>query len=778
MPPNIRILDIDPGSDGDGRKWPKHHYVRNDEYFKERIATDKWINDLPGGPQPGVTYRLNKLPQGYAGFERQRPDSKHVDRYIYGHPNGQFRSLNEFYPHFKHLMDHGGPAGCPCKLCAGGTKKTASGSKVKDSSVSEASGSPPRQSRYFADSAQAGQAATFPQEQLISPFRARGRPPKNSSEEESPLEKRKLVDYEGTPDVYEALIEKLNKAGPEGGIDEPIEEKMSPDWRVGNGMSRTLLQEWQKLPPYVPRTGELVLFVRKLGDGIAICWDKSTQTFRRAHFTSKTWLESPTWEAGVVTKMPEEQVREQDLVSDQGKKQAVNYSGFRIQPLSEPGNESKPYIMQHRHVPLRAIRPFALWGECLNGVPEKDWHPTIKHALTVASSFCILGRYRFKGVWPNATVFSRGVYIGSELILVGDTVRLLPRRVEQHDDKVTDVMVVTAIRLRFVNLGFEDGDWAPDPPELPYQTCLHISGRVYTRDPTRSFDGVGKVPTDPRSNILPTGITEYGPWYHYTDPKKPSATVELPYSRIFGRCFGEMAMHAWFETAPNVPSSMPPFLSFQAVKSRAMLVTPHECDISRGLQGITEARQYGMQNDKRIKSSEGTSWFWADTRIEQLDLIEVNDRFVGSKHAMRTNTQMAGWRKFLKALDGKKGGLEAYHADRRERRREEEAKMERVAASSGTSGLVKGSMLAGMESATDAERVEDEDAMELDGESEAQQDLSAMDDAVTPQKATPRKVVVALDDTDSEDEDEEEQATNQLVGELAKNIRPNDSRLR
>ena len=51
MPPNVQILDISPGSDGDGRKWPKHHYERNDDYFLERVATDKWIHDKGGRSQ-------------------------------------------------------------------------------------------------------------------------------------------------------------------------------------------------------------------------------------------------------------------------------------------------------------------------------------------------------------------------------------------------------------------------------------------------------------------------------------------------------------------------------------------------------------------------------------------------------------------------------------------------------------------------------------------------------------------------------------------------------
>ena len=54
-----------------------------------------------------MSYRLDKLPRGYAGFERRRGDSKHIDRHIYGNLNRVFRLPAEFYPHFKHLIDAG-----------------------------------------------------------------------------------------------------------------------------------------------------------------------------------------------------------------------------------------------------------------------------------------------------------------------------------------------------------------------------------------------------------------------------------------------------------------------------------------------------------------------------------------------------------------------------------------------------------------------------------------------------------------------------------------------
>ncbi|KAK3710488.1 hypothetical protein LTR37_010331 [Vermiconidia calcicola] len=750
----VKILKINPGSDGDGRKWPKHHYTRNDAYFMERIASDKWIHDL-GGARPGITYRLDRLPQGYAGFERARADTKHIDRYIYGHPNGQFRSLNEYYPHFKHLMDYGGPANCECKLCKGGNGKKRSG-------ISRAAGS--------AEPKQPGQASAVPKDQLISPIK-----PRAHGEPES--KKRKLVDAEGVPDVYEALIQKLRDAGPEGGVDEPINERMSPDWRTSHSMSKEVLSKWQELPRYVPRVGEIVLFVRKLKDGEVVAWHPKAAAFTLKRRDSDTWLEQPRWEAGVVTQMPKEAVSDQDLIHDDGKERAVNESGFRVEPLSRPGDDYKPYTKQHKYLPLHAMRPFCLWSECLTGVSEEDWHPSVHHALTVTNSFCVIGRYRFKGVWPDATAFSRGVYIGSELIMVGDTVRLLPRKNEQRDDAVTDVMVVTGIRLRFVNLNMEEDDMTPVPLNVPYQTCLHISGKVYTSDPTRSFDGVGKISIDPQSNILPAGLGGYGPWYHYTDPKETSVRVELPFTRVMGRCYEDTAMKAWFSSqAPVQPSS-----SFKAVNTKSPIFKNglSSVHLSQSLESIIEARNYSLQRDGRIKLQEGKAWFWADTRIEQLDLHEVNNQFVGVKDGLRDKGQMAKWRASLKALGGNTGALVELAAKR------QQEEQEQVKAQS-SYGMVAASARLETESGTEAEGEPMGDGAQGEEEEEDEDDAMEVDDRPAVQtsnvfgtKGSPTKAVLrqtgptVLDDSD----DEDEAATNQLAGELARNIRSNDPRL-
>jgi len=441
------------------------------------------------------------------------------------------------------------------------------------------------------------------------------------------------------------LLSEIEKADRGTEITQHRAENMSPDWHVGNESSGTFFKQVRNTSNYIPRVGEIVLFVRlyaqQLPEDEVIGWDATAQTFRFFNTESRQRLDQPKWEAGVITQTPKKELSDGDLIDDDGQDQALNSYGFRIEPLPEPGNEHKPYSKQYKYVPLHLIRPFAYWKECTQGVAEKDYHPTIRHALTVASTFCVVGRHKFRGTWPKATVYCRGAYIGAELMTVGDVVRLLPRLHEQSPELVTDVMVVTAIRLRFINRDLVMNDLLP-LDIFPYQVCLHVSGRVYTLDKSRSYNGLASEPVDPESGSerLPGWLKQYGVWYDYSDPGEKAARIEVPYTRILGRCFESSAVHTWFGTQTGMSTSSAGVRSETgAQQSRIQL--------SRGLKGVIDARKYSTANDERINTADGQSWFWADTRIEQLDLHEINGRYVGVKRE-RTAVDLRRWRIALK----------------------------------------------------------------------------------------------------------------------------------
>ena len=126
-----------------------------------------------------------------------------------------------------------------------------------------------------------------------------------------------------------------------------------------------------------------------------------------------------------------------------------------------------------------------------------------------------------------------------------------------------------------------------------------------------------------------------------------------------------VAMAAWYSSP-------------ERVISQSSLAQPTSASsapqLSNGLSAILEARNYAYVHDPRIDKQAGKTWFWADTRIEALDLHEVNNKFVGVKDDIRGRKQMDDWRKVLGALDGKSGGMEAYQAVRK--KREQDARKE------------------------------------------------------------------------------------------------------
>lgn len=772
----VITLHINPGSDGDGRRRPKtNDYIRNDEYWLVRLG-EAWAKHT-GRHQPGHTYRLDRLPDGYGGYEKTRPGTTHVDRYVHGHAKGQARSVPDFLPHFLFLMGNGHAAGCTCKLCANGgnrsgSKRTSGVGRVADTE-SAGSGSP-LQSQYFAKPkvSTSRPQSTAPQpRQLGRPRLGTQNMTRDSDDSDAPPPpRRKQVDEEGTPDALRALLDKLKAANEnaepeERVVDERIVESMSPDWRAGHSALMKELKTAAKLPGCVPRKGDLVLFVRNLAANEVLGWDKSAQAWRVLDLQTRSWAHRPKWEAGVVTQTPKEPLTDDDLDGiPASKKSNVINSGFRIEPLPQPNSVKKSYTTQHKYIPLHATRPLAMWRECLHGVSEEDWHPTISHALTVISSFCVLGRYHFKGTWPEATIFAQGIFIGPELITVGDTVRLHNRSGEHADDAVTDVMVITAIKVRIVNLDEASDDDHDDGH--PYNTCTHISGHTYTQDPTRSFDGVGKLPISSESVLLPKGLRELGTWYHVTDPKNTKARIEVPFTRVIGRCYESAALEAWF--TPPTTIAAPPS-SFQAVNAIKPSIAVNDqaisTDLSRGLPGLLQARAFSQKSDVRIDRNNGKTWFWADTRVEQLDLHEVNGHYVGMRNTEhRSREKLADWRKALKAMDGRRGGVEEYHAARKERE-QAQAKRKNAMGASG-SGMVAGAAHAAaagpMQSATEAERTSADDD---DDGGEEEEDVMEVDE-IKVTRAPP--ALVSDMDVDEEDEEDEAEAGNVLAAFKAK----------
>ncbi|QDS71176.1 hypothetical protein FKW77_010138 [Venturia effusa] len=592
----VRVVPISAGSDGDADHKPNPNEYRKltpPTIYLEKLGM-LWMNSRQDG-KSGFSYILDRLPDGYTVWERPRPGNpKHVDKWCYGHPSGfKFDSPNRFFPHFLHLMDNGSSAGCACAGCSKGSRS------VKKPSAISTTRPPGR-------SSMGGVAA--PTTPLGAPTlgRPKGRPWVQGR-----------TDDEGTPDVYRNSIDKLKK---EGNLDALIKEEMSMDWRVERTNIKHHIERTSRQPSFLPRLAELVLFVRKLGESEEIKLDG--EQYKIWNRDEEKYTGNSKWEAGVVTQLAEEECSIQDLLIQTPKHNAVNYAGFRIEPLSDPNSDQKALSKQYTYVWLNQIRPFIFWREYLARTPPQVWSPTIQHALTVMSSVALVEKYRFKGSWPSAKIFSKGVYIGSEFVCEGDSVRLVPK--DKAANKVTDILRVESITLNFTNLDkSSDSDYDDGHP---YNSAIYLTGTIFTTDKDRAFS------EQRLTKVLPASFEQYGPWFQRTEVGKLS---RIPFHRVMGRCYDPAAMQTWFSEQSGFDST-----------SRADI-------ISTGLAGLRQARDISSKRDVRI--TEGKTWLWEESRAQALDLHEINGYETAAHDVSRDPKE---WRKQIRILDGTAGAAE------------------------------------------------------------------------------------------------------------------------
>jgi hypothetical protein len=389
------------------------------------------------------------------------------------------------------------------------------------------------------------------------------------------------------------------------------------DWRAEKAGLQQHLTKLNLQSSFLPREGEVVLFTPYM-DG-QLLFDDETGSFRIFSFEKNRWIRTPDWYAGTIGQAAEEHVVIEDLIEPTPKKWAVNYSGFRVEMFPDPNSWDKSASLHVKYLPLSCIKPLNYWHIFLQGVPAEEWQPSIHHALTIMSSVSLLDRVHIQGIWPDASIQCRGIFIGPELIVVGDAIRLKPRgyKLGQPVD-VTNVMVVDNIELRLLSCKDQLGSNV-----LAEEYTIRITGNTYTT----SFETAKKVSganlPKPLShhemvtNFQHTGMGGYGNWYPFHSDRMK---VEISQDLVLGRCYEADAAKLLFD------------------------------DISLGLDlpGVVAGREYSRQTDERIP--EGKSWFWGDYRMETLALDSLNGEDVGKYNEARYPKK---WRSCLRIIDGK-----------------------------------------------------------------------------------------------------------------------------
>jgi hypothetical protein len=421
-----------------------------------------------------------------------------------------------------------------------------------------------------------------------------------------------------------------------GHLDEDIEQKFNLDWVLTHEWLSDYFMKLVLDPAYVPRRGELVLWIwQGLEDG---CLLRNPETgFIEIFGNDNEWHGVPKWRAGVVTQTPEEEGHMVNIIETPDSPRGLSYSGFRVETLPDPLGNDKSYSVQYAYVPLRNIKPFNTWQAYLNGQKREDAHPSIENAMTVMSSWSMVHKFHVIGDWPNARIQCKGIFVGAELLALHDTVRLRPHgfHPDQLKDgtvgEVTDVMVIEKVQLCL------SACTDTDPEQLAEHFTALISGKVFTTNPNRiTEDGPFKC-TDAATEPIPltaeeatttfrqVGLSDYGPWYRMANGKTCNVSPHL----VIGRCYEPLAAELMFGTHT----------------------------LGYDVSGVMEGRAYSSQVDTRM--AQNKTWFWGDCRVETLGLTEINGVECGRTAAQREDPRK--WQAIIKMSYG-----EFSHALRRQ----------------------------------------------------------------------------------------------------------------
>ncbi|ETI23912.1 hypothetical protein G647_05719 [Cladophialophora carrionii CBS 160.54] len=656
-------LHVEPYSDGEQRQWPAKPYRPSSEERYLISLAKAWAQKL-GVEQPGVEYYLDKLPDGYALFELPQLKAGHIYKRLFGHPSGKYYdSTLRFQPHFLWLMS-GMEGDCACIHC--GNFKREGPIKHRTRHPAEKKSLGAREKRksqllYDSDNSSRSNSIAGPNATGTST-----RPQRQVRTAGAPY----AQDEEGTEDVYKLQLKTLEAhRESKKGIEDDIREPNSIDWRAEHSWPPPNPQDWfgvdllqQSLTAiehqhsFVPRVGELVLFCPTFLDQHYLMLDERTQEYKFYSFKQKCFHGFPTWRAGVIAAIPSATAADgpvdfTDIQDIPKKSNSLNTGGFRVETFPDPNNEQdKTASKQYKYLPLRNIRPLSHWHLLLRGIPRTKWHPSIEHALTCMTSISLLEKFYFKGDWekdktgtkkPQASIRCKGVYIGAELITIGDTVRILP---ETKEVACTDVLVVESIRLHLRDI--TPDHFLPDSPLLSTQSYITLVGKAYTTDRNRYFQknphaqapapAIKISPEEVKTTFRPVGSPLYGPWYALHAPQN---RYEISHDQILGRLYEGAAVQLWTGLLQRKPTNgekyIKPVLDYD-------------------LQGIQEGRVYATHADERLNESheEPLVWFWADTRAEALDLQSINGVEVGRYDKVRDKDTLELWKTHLRILNG------------------------------------------------------------------------------------------------------------------------------
>ena len=314
--------------------------------------------------------------------------------------------------------------------------------------------------------------------------------------------------------------------------------------------------------------------------------------------------------------------------------------------MSDPNSHIKDSQLRWSYLPLSHLRPFCFYRELLANTPKKEWDASISNALKTMSTFSLALPIKFVGAWPDAWILHGGIYLGSEIIMAGDAVRVAPSAhspasEEAPQQKPTTVLIVSTVTLMLQGLDL-------DPPHHKLVTgdkCENITvrfhGKLFSRESSPSSPAAAaSVSQEQRGGdddggwtLPPSMRDEQGRndgWYPVSSDKDTLHFV--PLAIVLGRLYEPAAIFHYGLTSPTpLPPPPPPTSSQHNSRSGAVFDANAIDTATIGTEGVLKARAYARKHDERITALgvDGGGWFWANDRVEGLGVEAFGEEDVG-----------------------------------------------------------------------------------------------------------------------------------------------------
>ena len=432
-----------------------------------------------------------------------------------------------------------------------------------------------------------------------------------------------LIDRDGKIDVHAEKFRTLFTASNKGWNRKPkqIEMDILPILgKESEGVSRAM-DSLRKKESYIYRIGEIVLWCRRPRGEYK--FDKAIRMFVFREF-KESEHRSNKWMAGVITEVPKISntvVEAADFI--QTSMTPDEYRVFlardrdptyhKLDVVQNPWVKGKsPFVLGDQDptifkesmqvkVPFTQLRPVSRYGDTLCNDYDRllsrvgqPWHPSFNNAMKLMATISITGRFRFKGTWPNAIFYARGIYLGAELLLQGDAV-FIQGALMLTNASIRTVLVITDICVEYRGIP------APDIPKRiasgnpVYGQAKDINVFIYGYHYS-PVPGFGKLvgPGECEFPAVMSGIDQR--WYH-TNSKDMKIKVRL--ADVIGRVYHPDLMASWTKDSKH-PA---PGCSLDTVASR-------KC---------------ATEKDPRIERHFRQTFFWAETRMEGLGCQSYGD---------------------------------------------------------------------------------------------------------------------------------------------------------